>query len=83
MELKELLMLTVEKKASDLHITEKEPPVLRIDSKLQRTKFPVLSREDTKRLIYAVLTAEQKEKFERDLELDSSNRDRCECGRRR
>lgn len=72
MELKELLMLTIEKKASDLHITEKEPPILRIDSRLQRTRFPALSREDTKRLIYSVLNASQKEKFEKDLELDFS-----------
>jgi twitching motility protein PilT len=72
MELKELLTLTVEKRASDLHITESEPPILRIDGKLHRTKFPILTREDTKRLIYAVLTALQKEKFERERELDFS-----------
>ncbi|MGD9014706.1 MAG: type IV pilus twitching motility protein PilT [Candidatus Omnitrophota bacterium] len=72
MELKELLSLAVEKKASDLHITEKEPPVLRIDGRLYRTEFPALQRDDTKRLIYAVLTTEQKEKFEKELELDFS-----------
>jgi len=72
MELKELLALTIEKKASDLHITENESPVLRIDGKLHRTQFPALSREDTKRLIYAVLTDAQKEKFEKELELDFS-----------
>ncbi|MFH1578240.1 MAG: type IV pilus twitching motility protein PilT [Candidatus Omnitrophota bacterium] len=72
MELKELLMLTIEKQASDLHITEKEPPILRIHGKLQRTKFPSLSRDDCKRLVYSVLTAAQKEKFEKELELDFS-----------
>ena len=72
MELKELLMLAIEKKASDLHITEKEPPILRIDGKLQRTKFPAFARENTKRIIYAILTASQKEKFEKELELDIS-----------
>ena len=72
MDLKELLMLGIEKRASDLHITEKEPPILRIDGKLQRTKFPQFSREETKRLIYSVLTARQKERFEKQLELDFS-----------
>ena len=72
MELKELLLLTIEKNASDLHITEGEPPIVRIDGFLQRSKFPVLSREDTKRMIYAVLNAAQKEKFEKELELDIS-----------
>lgn len=72
MELKELLMLTIERKASDLHITEKEPPIIRIDGKLQRSHLPVLSHEDTKRLIYSILTNSQKEAFEKDLELDFS-----------
>ncbi len=72
MELKELLMLTIEKKASDLHITEKEPPILRIHGKLIRTKYPAFSREDTKRIIYSILTDTQKETFEKELELDFS-----------
>ncbi|MFH1678275.1 MAG: PilT/PilU family type 4a pilus ATPase, partial [Candidatus Omnitrophota bacterium] len=72
MELKELLMLAIEKKASDLHITENEPPILRIHSRLERTKFPALTREDCKILIYSILTDTQKEVFEKDLELDFS-----------
>ena len=72
MELKDLLILTVEKKASDLHITEKEPPILRIDGKLHRTNFSILTRDDCKRIIYSVLTGSQKEKFEKELELDFS-----------
>ena len=31
MEIRELLMMCIEKSASDLHITENEPPILRID----------------------------------------------------
>jgi len=72
MELKDLLMLTIEKKASDLHLTENTPPILRIDGKLILTKFSALKREDTKRLIYSMLTDIQKEMFERDKELDLS-----------
>jgi len=72
MEIKELLMMCIEKKASDLHITENEPPILRVDGFLQRTKLPVLNREDLKRMIYGILSNSQKESFERDLELDFS-----------
>jgi twitching motility protein PilT len=72
LDMKDLLMLCVEKRASDLHITEKEPPILRIDGRIQRTTLPVLDRETTKRLIYSVLTDPQKEKFEKELELDLS-----------
>jgi twitching motility protein PilT len=71
-ELKELLMLTIEKKASDLHLTENTPPILRIDGRLILTDLPKLAREDTKRLIYSVLTNEQKEIFEKNWELDLS-----------
>jgi len=72
MDLKELLSLCIKEQASDLHITENEPPILRIDGKLIRTNYPVLSREDTKKLIYSILTGTQKEIFERDKELDFS-----------
>ncbi|MFC1703441.1 type IV pilus twitching motility protein PilT [Candidatus Omnitrophota bacterium] len=72
MQLRDLLMLTVEKNASDLHLTENTPPVLRIDGKLLLSKLAPLTRDDTKRLIYSALTDSQKEIFERDKELDMS-----------
>ncbi|KPK96526.1 MAG: hypothetical protein AMJ95_13755 [Omnitrophica WOR_2 bacterium SM23_72] len=72
MEIKDLLLLCVEKGASDLHITENEPPVLRIDGNLFRTELDSLSRSELKKMIYGVLTDPQKEIFERTLELDIS-----------
>jgi twitching motility protein PilT len=72
MEIRDLLLLCVEKKASDLHLTEKEPPILRIDGRIHRTEFAVLNKSDLKRMIYSILTNPQKEMFERDLELDFS-----------
>ena len=72
MEIRDLLLSCIEKCASDLHLTEKEPPILRIDGKLCRTDLPVLSREDLKKIIYSVMSNTQKEMFERDLELDFS-----------
>jgi len=72
MEISELLSLCNERKASDLHLTEKEPPILRIDGKLVRLDHSHLAREDIKKMIYGVLTSSQKEIFERNLELDFS-----------
>ena len=72
MEIHELLLLCIKKRASDLHLTEVEPPILRIDGKLHRTELPLLNRDSTKKMIYGVLTDTQKEMFERDLELDFS-----------
>lgn len=67
-----LLKLTMERGASDLHITVSSPPILRIDGILFVTDFPVLSEEETKSLIYAILNDDQKAAFERDKELDFS-----------
>jgi len=72
MEIHDLLVLCIEKKASDLHLTEKEPPILRIDGRLVRTNLPALKSEVLKKMLYGFLTDLQKEKFEKNLELDLS-----------
>jgi len=72
MDIRELLLLTIQKKASDLHITEGESPILRIDGRLMRTQLPVVTKDETKRLIYSILNDTQKEEFERNWELDFS-----------
>lgn len=72
MEIRDLLILCIQKKASDLHLTDDEPPILRIDGRLHRSELPKLRGEQLKLMIYSVLTGTQKEKFERDLELDFS-----------
>lgn len=72
MDLRDLLLLCIQKKASDLHLTENTPPVLRIDGKLQLVKAPPLTRDDTKKMIYSFLSDAQKEMFEKNLELDLS-----------
>ncbi len=72
MEIRELLLSCIDKAASDLHITDSEPPLLRVDGKLLRTNFPVLGKQELKSMIYSVLSNQQKEMFERELELDFS-----------
>lgn len=72
MSIDQLLKIAIERNASDLHITAGLPPMLRIDGRLVPTEFPRLKPEDTRRLIYAILNDKQREKFERDLELDTS-----------
>ncbi|MBL8014404.1 MAG: type IV pilus twitching motility protein PilT [Candidatus Omnitrophica bacterium] len=72
MDLKELLLLTVHEKASDLHLTENSPPVLRIDGALVFIDKPPLSRDELKQMIFAVLTESQIKKFEEEKELDFS-----------
>jgi twitching motility protein PilT len=72
MDINELLLLCVKRRASDLHLTEHEPPIYRIDGMLNRHESIPLTRDVIKKMIYGVLTDTQKEMFERDLELDFS-----------
>ncbi|MDD5409215.1 MAG: type IV pilus twitching motility protein PilT [Candidatus Omnitrophica bacterium] len=72
MEIRDLLLMCIDKGASDLHITENEPPILRIDGRLVRTELEKLNKQDLKKMVYGVLSNSQKEIFERELELDFS-----------
>ena len=70
--LRELLMLTIQENASDLHLTEKCPPIFRIDGRLVPNKSEPLPREQIQEMIYSVLNENQKTKFEEEKELDFS-----------
>jgi len=72
LDLRDLLKLSIERKASDLHLTENSPPILRIDGQLTLTDRSLLTKESLKKGIYGILSDKQKEKFEQDLELDFS-----------
>lgn len=67
-----LLFLMNEKKASDLHLTAGLPPMLRIDGILTPTEYSKLTPEVCQKLVYSVLTDEQRQKFESSNELDLS-----------
>jgi twitching motility protein PilT len=70
--LHELLKITVDRGATDLHVTTNTPPVIRIDGALERLPLPALTAPETKRLAYSVLTDAQKHRLEETLELDLS-----------
>ena len=67
-----LLTQLFQKNASDLHITAGAPPALRLDGEVMQIEAERLSPQMTQRLIYGLLTDEQKERFEREHELDLS-----------
>ncbi len=68
--LDELLELVVEHNASDLHVTANLPPVLRIDGELKKTRYESITEDVAQRMIYDILTDDQIQRFETDLELD-------------
>ena len=68
----DLLKMIVDKSGSDLHLTVDSPPMLRLQGKLWPTDLPPLTPKEIRRLVYNFLTNDQREKLERDLELDIS-----------
>src|SRR5687768_17125103 len=73
MELVKLLELSVEQRASDLHLLPNMRPLMRIDGDLVLVKnMQALSSEDTKELIFSALTKDQQQHFEQNLILETS-----------
>jgi twitching motility protein PilT len=72
-ELKQLLKIAVQEKASDLHFSVGHPPTLRVSRRLiPLMKFDLLTSEDTKGIAFALLNDEQKERFLKRKEIDFS-----------
>ena len=66
----QLLRFAVAQKASDLHLSAGEPPLLRIHGDIERVDGPALTPEDTHRLLFDVLTDAQRRVFQEKLEID-------------
>jgi len=72
MSMSDLLLMMVQKKASDLHLTSGIPPMLRVDGEVLPTPFEKLTPDTCQRLIYSLLTDQQRQTFEAKNELDLS-----------
>ncbi len=67
----ELLERVLELGASDLHITAGAKPTVRVHGRLgQLEDFPVLTPNETRAMVYSILTQRQRERVEAELELD-------------
>jgi twitching motility protein PilT len=67
----QLLSQMVQLNASDLHMTVGAPPVVRLKGHLQRFDgVPALSAEDTRDLLYRILSTEQQKRLEQLRQLD-------------
>ncbi len=72
MDLDGLLKLTVERNASDLHLSVGEHPVLRVDGDLQRTDDSVLDQQTLRSMLDKILNEKQQETYSKELETDLS-----------
>jgi len=69
----DLFQIMKKNNASDIHLTVGVPPVLRIQGKLyQLGQYEALTPEVAQRLIYSIMTDDQKQQFEETLECDFS-----------
>ncbi len=68
----QILKLAAEKKASDVHLTANSPPILRVNGSIFRVNNPPLNSEQVKNLCYALISDEQKSRFESEKYLDFS-----------
>jgi twitching motility protein PilT len=69
-----LLEQVAERNASDLHVTAGSPPVLRMRGQLSPLEgYDVLTSEDTRELLYRILSTEQQKLLEIGRQLDFSH----------
>ncbi len=68
-----LLEHLLEAHGSDLHLAAGSPPIVRVHGELRPVAdMPVLNPSDIREMVYAILSQKQREKFENELELDTS-----------
>jgi twitching motility protein PilT len=72
MDVSELLIFGVKQKASDVHISSGEPPMLRIHGELRKLETDALSRDQVHKMIYDILNDRQRKNLEEHRELDFS-----------
>jgi len=70
MEITDLLVFTQKNQASDLHLSTGNPPILRVHGEMMPYKSPAMSGDEVKRMLYSIMTEQQRSDYERDFEID-------------
>ncbi len=70
MSMDQLLEKMIQTGASDLYLKTGAPPMYKIEGATLPAKMEPLTPEDTEKLIYSITSDEDKERFERELELN-------------
>src|SRR5919106_395994 len=66
----EVLLLVMERNASDLHLTAGSPPMIRHHGRLHALDYPRLTPQTTREVIYSILTNDQRQRLETDWQID-------------
>ncbi len=71
MDLTQLLAFTMQNKASDLHLSPQNMPIIRVHGSLRRIKADnPLSTDDIRTMLYSVMSEQQRADFENEMEID-------------
>jgi len=70
--IQELLYFSVDQGASDLHLATNSIPMIRVHGKMKKLDLPLMTQDIMHDLVYSVLTAEQRERFQEMKEIDFS-----------
>ncbi len=67
----DLLLEVIERNASDLHLTAGAHPTVRVRGRLQPLEeYPVMTTEQTREIVYSILTNDQRQRLETDWQID-------------
>lgn len=68
----ELLAFSVKNKASDLHFSAGQPPLIRVDGKMRRVDVPAMEHKEVLKLLMDIMNDKQRKEFDERLEADFS-----------
>jgi len=69
-DMESLLEMAMALGASDIHLVASKPPIFRVDKELVASELPNLVSDDLENMIYSIMTEQQKDQFNKRLELD-------------
>ena len=72
MDITELLTFSAKNKASDLHVSSGEAPMIRVDGDVKRINLPAMEHKEVHAMIYDIMNDKQRKDFEEFLEADFS-----------
>ena len=72
MDISDLLSFSVKNKASDLHLSAGQPPMIRVHGDIRRINVPAMSHSEVHDMIYGIMNDGQQKVYEESLECDFS-----------
>ncbi|MGK0270924.1 MAG: twitching motility protein PilT [Cocleimonas sp.] len=72
MDITQLLAFSVKNKASDLHISAGEPPIIRVDGDMRRVNMPAMEHKEVHSMVYDIMNDKQRKSYEEHWETDFS-----------